>query len=313
MKKFFLSLIFSFISISIFGETVTVLRDNAPLRTENKPGGVELAMRIPAGISLSLVSNEPVLKDLVTTQEITPDVSFYYVEYEGKNYYINANEVSLGSTPAVVIKDAILFTKPRLNYFRNSLLEKSTIVSFLGTYASFGVKFAEIEFFDETSWTKKTRYILSDKYSLYKDDISAIILINKVLTLKDKDLQKELLSSAKTLSLSNEILELVDSTFTSLFPTEVDTVNSEENIVYLEEFLSGYVYSSDESLINVREFPSIESKIVAQLNSETNISVKAYTKSEEEIDNFLGPWRLIVEEDSNVQGWVFGGYVRFDQ
>ena len=36
-------------------------------------------------------------------------------------------------------------------------------------------------------------------------------------------------------------------------------------------------------------------------------------KSEEEIDNFLGPWRLIVEEDSNVQGWVFGGYVRFDQ
>ena len=77
--------------------------------------------------------------------------------------------------------------------------------------------------------------------------------------------------------------------------------------------MSGYVYSSDESLINVREFPSIESKIVAQLNSETNISVKAYTKSEEEIDNFLGPWRLIVEEDSNVQGWVFGGYVRFDQ
>lgn len=38
MKKFFLSLIFSFISISIFGETVTVLRDNAPLRTENKKG-----------------------------------------------------------------------------------------------------------------------------------------------------------------------------------------------------------------------------------------------------------------------------------
>ena len=34
---------------------------------------------------------------------------------------------------------------------------------------------------------------------------------------------------------------------------------------------------------------------------------------EEEIDNILGPWRLIVEEDSNVQGWVFGGYVRFDQ
>lgn len=312
MKKFFLSLIISLIAISAFGETVTVLRNDAPLRTENKTGGVEWAMSIPAGISLTLVSKEPVLKDLVTSKETTPDVSFYYVEYEGKNYYINANEVSLGSTPTVIIKDTVLFSKPRLNCFRNALVEKGTIISFLGTYSSYGINFAEIELFDETSWTKKTRYILLNTYSTHKDDISAIILINKVLTLKDKDLQKELLSSAKSLSLSNEISELLDSTLESIFPTKSRVVDSDENIIYCDEVYDAQVYSSDDSLINVRELPSTKSEIITQLKSGTNISVNAHTNTEEEIDNITDCWKLIIDNETKVQGWVFGGYIRVE-
>ena len=308
MKKVLISIFLCVLSISVFAQSVIVLKDNATLRTDNGKGGTVYAMEILSGIKMELLSPAPVKKDLVTSKETTPDISFYHVKYQGKEYYIRENEATIGSTVGVIIENSVLFTYPTLDSFRNAYLEPGTIIS-CGEIVSLNgflndIWFMEIEFYDTTAWTKRTRYILKEGYSTNSADIDAIQLVQKVLTLSDKNLQKQLLNDAMSLNVCTEVLNIIKETEQEIFGPSF----TENDIIDLDSPLEGYAVTEDASRINVRSFPGI-GEVVGQIETNTPILVVGKTTKTQTIEGLTAEWyKITVMDDTQLTGWIFGGY-----
>ena len=304
MKKVLISIFLCVLSISVFAQSVIVLKDNASLRTDNGKGGTVYAMEVPSGIKMELLSPAPVKKDLVTSKETTPDISFYHVRYQGKEYYIRESEATIGSTVGVIIENSVLFTYPTLDAFRNAYLEPGTIISCGKTVESKGLSFMEIEFYDTTAWTKRTRYILKEGYTTNSADIDAIQLVQKVLTLSDKNLQKQLLNDAMSLNVCTEVWNIINETEQELFgPTF-----TENDIVDLDSPLEGYAVTEDAARINVRSFPAT-GEVVGQIETNTQVLVIGKTTKTQTIEGLTAEWyKIIVMDDTQLTGWIFGGY-----
>lgn len=304
MKKVLISIFLCVLSISVFAQSVIVLKDNASLRTDNGKGGTVYAMEILSGIKMELLSPAPVKKDLVTSKEITPDISFYHVKYQGKEYYIRESEATVGSSVGVIIENSVLFTYPTLDSFRNAYLEPGTIISCGKTVESKGLSFMEIEFYDTTAWTKRTRYILKEGYSSNSADIDAIQLVQKVLTLSDKNLQKQLLNDAMSLNVCTEVLNIIKETEQEIFGSSF----TENDIVDLDSALEGYAVTADAARINVRSFPGI-GEVVGQIETNTPILVVGKTTKTQTIEGLTAEWyKITVMDDTQLTGWIFGGY-----
>lgn len=304
MKKVLISIFLCVLSISVFAQSVIVLKDNASLRTDNGKGGTVYAMEILSGIKMELLSPAPVKKDLVTSKEITPDISFYHVKYQGKEYYIRESEATVGSSVGVIIENSVLFTYPTLDSFRNAYLEPGTIISCGKTVESKGLSFMEIEFYDTTAWTKRTRYILKEGYSTNSADIDAIQLVQKVLTLSDKNLQKQLLNDAMSLNVCTEVLNIIKETEQEIFGPSF----TENDIVDLDSPLEGYAVTADAARINVRSFPGI-GEVVGQIETNTPILVVGKTTKTQTIEGLTAEWyKITVMDDTQLTGWIFGGY-----
>lgn len=304
MKKVLISIFLCVLSISVFAQSVIVLKDNASLRTDNGKGGTVYAMEILSGIKMELLSPAPVKKDLVTSKEITPDISFYHVKYQGKEYYIRESEATVGSSVGVIIENSVLFTYPTLDSFRNAYLEPGTIISCGKTVESKGLSFMEIEFYDTTAWTKRTRYILKEGYSSNSADIDAIQLVQKVLTLSDKNLQKQLLNDAMSLNVCTEVLNIIKETEQEIFGPSF----TENDIIDLDSPLEGYAVTADAARINVRSFPGI-GEVVGQIETNTPILVVGKTTKTQTIEGLTAEWyKITVMDDTQLTGWIFGGY-----
>lgn len=304
MKKVLISIFLCVLSISVFAQSVIVLKDNASLRTDNGKGGTVYAMEILSGIKMELLSPEPVKKDLVTSKEITPDISFYHVKYQGKEYYIRESEATVGSSVGVIIENSVLFTYPTLDSFRNAYLEPGTIISCGKTVESKGLSFMEIEFYDTTAWTKRTRYILKEGYSTNSADIDAIQLVQKVLTLSDKNLQKQLLNDAMSLNVCTEVLNIIKETEQEIFGPSF----TENDIIDLDSPLEGYAVTADAARINVRSFP-VTGEVVGQIETNTPILVVGKTTKTQTIEGLTAEWyKITVMDDTQLTGWIFGGY-----
>ena len=304
MKKVLISIFLCVLSISVFAQSVIVLKDNASLRTDNGKGGTVYAMEILSGIKMELLSPAPVKKDLVTSKEITPDISFYHVKYQGKEYYIRESEATVGSSVGVIIENSVLFTYPTLDSFRNAYLEPGTIISCGETVESKGLSFMEIEFYDTTAWTKRTRYILKEGYSTNSADIDAIQLVQKVLTLSDKNLQKQLLNDAMSLNVCTEVLNIIKETEQEIFGPSF----TENDIIDLDSPLEGYAVTADAARINVRSFPGI-GEVVGQIETTTSILVVGKTTKTQTIEGLTAEWyKITVMDDTQLTGWIFGGY-----
>ena len=304
MKKVLISIFLCVLSISVFAQSVIVLKDNATLRTDNGKGGTVYAMEILSGIKMELLSPAPVKKDLVTSKEITPDISFYHVKYQGKEYYIRESEATVGSSVGVIIENSVLFTYPTLDSFRNAYLEPGTIISCGKTVESKGLSFMEIEFYDTTAWTKRTRYILKEGYSTNSADIDAIQLVQKVLTLSDKNLQKQLLNDAMSLNVCTEVLNIIKETEQEIFGPSF----TENDIIDLDSPLEGYAVTADAARINVRSFPGI-GEVVGQIETNTPILVVGKTTKTQTIEGLTAEWyKITVMDDTQLTGWIFGGY-----
>ena len=304
MKKVLISIFLCVLSISVFAQSVIVLKDNATLRTDNGKGGTVYAMEILSGIKMELLSPAPVKKDLVTSKEITPDISFYHVKYQGKEYYIRESEATVGSSVGVIIENSVLFTYPTLDSFRNAYLEPGTIISCGKTVESKGLSFMEIEFYDTTAWTKRTRYILKEGYSTNSADIDAIQLVQKVLTLSDKNLQKQLLNDAMSLNVCTEVLNIIKETEQEIFGPSF----TENDIIDLDSPLEGYAVTADAARINVRSFPGF-GEVVGQIETNTPILVVGKTTKTQTIEGLTAEWyKITVMDDTQLTGWIFGGY-----
>lgn len=306
MKKVILSIFLCVLSFSVFAQSVVVLKDNASLRAENGSGGAVWAMEVLSGIKMKLLSPEPVKKDLVTSAETTPNISFYHVEYQGKEYYIRETEATVGNTVGITTVKAVLFTNPRLSDFRNAYLEPGTVLSCGKTFIQNGLEFIEVEFYDTSAWTKRIRYVLQDDISSNPVDIEAVQLVQKVLSLSDKNLQKELLDSAKQLNVCEEIFEIINETEQTIFGIQF----TENDIELFTDFgPQGRVYTADGAKVNIRTFPGT-GDVVGQIDTNTPIKITGQTTKKQTIEGINAVWYKIAPVTMDFpEGWVFGGYV----
>mgnify|MGYP002517226552 CR=1 FL=1 len=197
-----------------------------------------------------------------------------------------------------------MFTYPTLDAFRNAYLEPGTIISCGKTVESNGLSFMEIEFYDTTAWTKRTRYILKEGYSTNSADIDAIQLVQKVLTLSDKNLQKQLLNDAMSLNVCTEVWNIINETEQELFGPSF----TENDIVVLDSPLEGYAVTEDAARINVRSFP-VTGEVVGQIETNTPILVVGKTTKTQTIEGLTAEWyKITVMDDTQLTGWIFGGY-----
>lgn len=311
MKKTILSILICLsLGFSVFAQSVIVLKDNASLRTENETGGTVWAMEVLSGIKMKLLSPEPVLKDLVTSKETTPNISFYHVEYQGKEYYIRESEATIGTTVGLTVENTVLFTYPRLSKFRNAFLEPGTIVSYGDMFRENGLDFIEIEFYDTSAWTKRTRYALYDDLSTNSADVEAIQIIQKIWSLNDKNLQKELLESTKSLNVCTEIAYILIKTEEELFGPSF----TEQDIELFADFYpSGKAFTADGAKVNIRAFPS-SGDVIGQLENDTPLMIIGQTTKKQTIDGLTAVWYKIAPNTVDFpEGWIFGGYVTINE
>lgn len=311
MNKFFVALGLSLVLGSLVtAQSVVALRDNTPLRSDNGKGGVVWALEVLAGQKLELLDPVPVKMNLVTTSETTPDVEFYRVRHQGKDYFVRASEAAPAAQAAVIVEDAVLFTRPRISDFRNVLLEAGSIVVTGNQVSHTGVDFVEVFFFDTAAWQIRSRYVVSPMVSSARGDVEAVQLLQKAATMKDTEVQQELLHSAMNLNTTMGIKTLVEDFVRQLVPVAF----TQEDIMPLELPGNGVIATGDGDNVNVRSFPGTgsESQVVGQLSQGTDVAIVATTARPQVIDGVEAPWyqvRAHLEDGSLVEGWIFGGYL----
>ena len=311
MNKFFVALGLSLVLGSLVtAQSVVALRDNTPLRSDNGKGGVVWALEVLAGQKLELLDPVPVRMNLVTTSETTPDVEFYRVRHQGKDYFVRASEAAPAAQAAVIVEDAVLFTRPRISDFRNALLEAGSIVVTGNQVSHTGVDFVEVFFFDTAAWQIRSRYVVSPMVSSARGDVEAVQLLQKVAAMKDTEVQQELLHSAMNLNTTMGIKTLVEDFVRQLVPVAF----TQEDIMPLELPGNGVIATGDGDNVNVRSFPGTgsESQVVDQLSQGTDVAIVATTARPQVIDGVEAPWyqvRAHLEDGSLVEGWIFGGYL----
>lgn len=311
MNKFFVALGLSLVLGSLVtAQSVVALRDNTPLRSDNGKGGVVWALEVLAGQKLELLDPVPVRMNLVTTSETTPDVEFYRVRHQGKDYFVRASEVAPAAQAAVIVEDAVLFTRPRISDFRNALLEAGSIVVTGNQVSHTGVDFVEVFFFDTAAWQIRSRYVVSPMVSSARGDVEAVQLLQKAAAMKDTEVQQELLHSAMNLNTTMGIKTLVEDFVRQLVPVAF----TQEDIMPLELPGNGVIATGEGDNVNVRSFPGTgsESQVVGQLSQGTDVAIVATTARPQVIDGVEAPWyqvRAHLEDGSLVEGWIFGGYL----
>lgn len=311
MNKFFVALGLSLVLGSLVtAQSVVALRDNTPLRSDNGKGGVVWALEVLAGQKLELLDPVPVRMNLVTTSETTPDVEFYRVRHQGKDYFVRASEAAPAAQAAVIVEDAVLFTRPRISDFRNALLEAGSIVVTGNQVSHTGVDFVEVFFFDTAAWQIRSRYVVSPMVSSARGDVEAVQLLQKAAAMKDTEVQQELLHSAMNLNTTMGIKTLVEDFVRQLVPVAF----TQEDIMPLELPGNGVIATGDGDNVNVRSFPGTgsESQVVGQLSQGTDVAIVATTARPQVIDGVEAPWyqvRAHLEDGSLVEGWIFGGYL----
>lgn len=311
MNKFFVALGLSLVLGSLVtAQSVVALRDNTPLRSDNGKGGVVWALEVLAGQKLELLDPVPVKMNLVTTSETTPDVEFYRVRHQGKDYFVRASEAAPAAQAAVIVEDAVLFSRPRISDFRNALLEAGSIVVTGNQVSHTGVDFVEVFFFDTAAWQIRSRYVVSPMVSSARGDVEAVQLLQKAAAMKDTEVQQELLHSAMNLNTTMGIKTLVEDFVRQLVPVAF----TQEDIMPLELPGNGVIATGDGDNVNVRSFPGTgsESQVVGQLSQGTDVAIVATTARPQVIDGVEAPWyqvRAHLEDGSLVEGWIFGGYL----
>lgn len=285
-----------------------MLRDNGPLRKANDSNGVEWAETVRAGTELDLSNKDIVIKDLVTSSKTYQDVKFYEVKYNGQIYYVQESDAEVADKLSVIQRDTILFTHPSLSYFRNAMLETGSLIIAGDSYTQLNQTFVKITFYDTIDGLKRTRFVKQDDISTSDKDVKAIILLENGRSTKDEELKKEFLNNAKSIKTSALISDYILSEYNKILNLSSFSDDSIEPYS-----ATATVVSDDGSKINIRSMPGTVGEVVGQIESADNPSVTVSLKlnQKDAIDNVVDFWYYVTQEETGLEGWIFGGFLEF--
>ena len=284
--------------------------NGAPLYVENKDAdNVTWASEITGGTVLKKASDDVVNKNIVTKEKTWKDIPFYAVSYEGNNYFIQTRDsVSIENKKeaAVVVHDAVLFTKPHPASFRNAWVEAGTV-----TAASYdnGRKIVKVTFFDSASGFRRTRYVMAENISWEEKDIRAVQLLAKASSIKETDLQKEFLDNAVEAADSEELESYILKRRNKILGI---SSFGEDEIEDIDLFYAN-IYTDDDSKVNLRFSPGTAGEKAGLIESGIPVSCVRATTSQDTIDGVSAKWYYVTAyKHGDFEGWIFGGFLTLD-
>lgn len=317
MKKIILSVIAALFSFSVFAanEIDAIMLQNQGSLYVEKDGKMEWKVSVDAGTALSVLTEDVDGKKVPVTKESTRVVNkkdvkctVYQVSYNGKEYWVLTDRISLNEKIAIVKKAAAVYRSPDIADVKNSSLPIGEIITFDSKYiANEKFEMYKISYFDEINYVTRNGYIMVSKISADKNDLKACKLIAQLKGTEDVTIQEELFNNINKLNISNEILSYAKAVKESLKPYDI----LDDGITSLNTY--GYVVNPDtNSKINIRVSPSTKADVVTSFEDEvTSVYIVSCTNSKDTIGNAENYWYNIQSEDGEPLGWVFGEYIQY--
>jgi uncharacterized protein YgiM (DUF1202 family) len=248
---------------------------------------------LPLGEKLQLVTTEP-RKATNTYDNAVYD--YYHVRRDtGREGYVFANQLTVGSTLAVVIDEkANLYRSPVNIDVSDYILSRKTVFGVLPETEKDG--FIRIEAYDpEQRAYRRNLYIRTSAISYRDEDVKSSILLQSAEALdpeKEANRYEALLNAA--------VHDYPDS----VFADEIRALSATDSTPTVSAIdVSLRVTDND---VNVREKPNASSRTITQLANNTEVKAVEVTVDTFSINNQTAQWFHITQP---VDGWVFGAWL----
>jgi hypothetical protein len=248
---------------------------------------------VPLGEELRLVAAEP---RKATNPHDSGVYNYFRVRRDtGKEGLVFANQLTVGGVLAVVSDEkANLYRSAKNVDATDYILSRKTVLGVFPETEKDG--FIRIEAYDPVNQAyRKNLFIKTSAISYREEDVQSSILLQTAEALdpeKEKNRRSALLDSA-----------LYDYP-QSIFAGDIRVLAGDGSPVPARE--TGLIFRVIDDNVNVRENPSVSSRVITRLAESTEIHAVEETVDTFTVDGQTARWYHIAEP---VEGWIFGAWL----
>lgn len=161
----------------------------------------------------ALVESKNAIRVITSTKEQATK-EFTKIKYQNEECWAQTNIIAINAEPAMIVKDnTFIYKAPEIDKITKDSLAKGTIVALSKDEPINGfVKIAFGKLSGKDYKIYENIYIKEDKVSsLSSDDTKALSMIKLIRSTKEKSMQLELLDNTKSLQVSEDIQEVLNS------------------------------------------------------------------------------------------------------
>lgn len=304
--------IFAFISLFVcasftFASPVKgyMLQKEGPLYVKNTDGDMVWTQSLTQGTEIQ-IDNDQIISAKRVSGNKKLDGTFVKVIVKGQEFWTLTDRVKSNQTLAIVTAPTSLYRSADLADFYDYALTTGDVIT-KGENVTVNGKIAlsQITYFDNNEYKQRTGYILNQNISIYKDDITAIVILDKINQAKDEKVKKELLKNINSLRLSPGVQTLFDSIRDELSNDDL----SETGFDSVEAYMV-VLNPETNSKVNVRSLPGIKGEVVGQFSEPAKtVYVTNKTKLKSKVGDSENFWYEVEAEEDGIKGWVFGDYI----
>lgn len=236
----------------------------------------------------------------------TVNCTMYHVIYENQKFWVLYDRVAIDEKMAVVKATAAVYRSPDIADVKDVALPIGSMIT-IGKKFTANNKFEmyKVSYYDAANYEVVSGYVLSKKVSTDDKDMKACRLIEKLKNTKDESIQEELYNNIAKLNISSEIKSYAEEVKESLRKPSLIEAGLEDIWFF------AYVVNDDtSSKVNVRNNPGTDGEVVGAFTADsTPVYVIGKTVATDTIGSSTNYWYHVTDDDSGIDGWVFGDYI----
>lgn len=164
--------------------------------------------KVSADSTNALVESKNAIRVITSTKE-EAQKEFTKIKYQNEDYWVQTAIIAINAEPAVIVKEnTFIYKAAEIDKITKDSLAKGTIIALskdepINGFCKIAARVGQKLYEDV--------YIKEEKISSNSDDIKALSMIKLIRNTKEKSMQLELLDNTKTLQVSDDIQEVLNS------------------------------------------------------------------------------------------------------
>ena len=164
--------------------------------------------KVSADSTNALVESKNAIRVVTSTKEEAKK-EFTKIKYQNEDYWVQTAIIAINAEPAVIVKEnTFIYKAAEIDKITKDSLAKGTVIALskdepINGFCKIAARVGQKLYEDV--------YIKEDKISSNSDDIKALSMIKLIRNTKEKSMQLELLDNTKTLQVSDDIQEVLNS------------------------------------------------------------------------------------------------------